>query len=84
VASDRDAWLVPQGAAQAEPVDVPVGERVRHVDGLSVGLRADGLDLGGAGGRVGVRGAVEVLSLDPLLVRGPEGTLRLDRTLLDG
>ncbi len=84
VATDRDAWVVAPGAEEATPVDVPVGERVRHVDGLSIRLLADGLDLGGAGGRMGVRGAFEVLSLDPLLVRGPQGTLRLDRTLLDG
>jgi outer membrane protein assembly factor BamB len=84
VASAQDAWVVPPGSAVATPVDVPVGARVRHVDGLSVHLLADGLELGGAGGRIGVRGAQEVLSFDPLLVRGPEGTLRLDRALLDG
>ncbi|MFU8841047.1 MAG: PQQ-binding-like beta-propeller repeat protein [Nitriliruptoraceae bacterium] len=84
VATDRDAWVVPPGRDVAVPVDVPLGERVRHVDGLSIRLLADGLELGGAGGRIGVRGAFEVLSSDPLLVRGPEGTLRLDRTLLDG
>jgi hypothetical protein len=84
VATHRDAWVIPPGGEVAVSVDAPVGERVRHVDGLSIRLLADGLELGGAGGRVGVRGAFEVLSLDPLLVRGPEGTLRLDRQLLDG
>lgn len=84
VASSRNAWVVPSGAEVARPVSVPVGEGVQHVGGLSVQLLADGLDLTGAGGRFGVRGARELLSLDPLLVRGPEGTLRLNRSLLDG
>lgn len=84
VASTRAAWLVPSAGEVARSVAAPVGERVRHVDGLSVRLLPDGLDLGGARGRLRVRGAWEVLSLDPFLVRGPQGTLRLDRRLLDG
>jgi hypothetical protein len=57
---------------------------VLHLDGLSIRLEDDGLTLGGAGGQFRVRHAFEVLSLDPLLVRGPGGTLRLDRAVLDG
>ncbi|MFP4150179.1 MAG: PQQ-binding-like beta-propeller repeat protein, partial [Nitriliruptoraceae bacterium] len=84
VATDRRAWVVPPGGEQPLAVEVPVGRSVQHVDGLAIRRTAEGLDLGGAGGQVAVRGASEVLSLDPLLVRGPGGTLRLDRTLLDG
>lgn len=84
VASNRGAWLVAPGSRTAVPADVPVGGGVRHVDGLSVLTLADGLELAGAGGRLRVQGAPRVLSLDPLLVRGWQGTLRLDRALLDG
>ena len=80
------AWVVDPRDATAERLEFPLlpGSEIGHGDGLTIIRNGQQLTIMGAGGSFDVRGATQMASLDPLIVHGGKGTLRLDRALVDG
>jgi hypothetical protein len=80
------AWVVDTRDATATRLDLPLlpQSEIGHGDGLTIVRNGQRLTVLGAGGSFGVRGVTQVAALDPLVIHGGSGTLRLDRTLVDG
>lgn len=78
------AWVVDPRDASTTRLDLQLlpSSAVGHGDGLTIIRDGQQLTVLGAGGSFGVRGATQVASLDPLVVHGGNGTLRLDRSLV--
>ncbi|MFP4148763.1 MAG: hypothetical protein ACLFV0_04670 [Nitriliruptoraceae bacterium] len=79
------AWVMDRRSGAVARLDLPLLEstEVEHADGLTLLRDGRQVTVLGAGGSFRVRGAPQVASLDPLLLHGGAGTLRLDRTHLD-
>lgn len=80
------AWVVDPRDATADRLEFPLLPRseMGHGDGLTIIRNGQQLTVMGAGGSFDVRGVTQIASLDPLVVHGGKGTLRLDRSLVDG
>jgi len=79
------AWVVDQATAAVTPIELPLlpGSEVGHGDGLTIVRNGQQLTIIGAESSFGVRGVTQVASLDPLVVHGGNGTLRLDRSVVE-
>jgi hypothetical protein len=80
------AWVVDPRDATATRMELPLlpQSEIGHGDGLTIVRNGQRLTVLGAGGSFGVRGVTQIAALDPLVIHGGGGTLRLDRTLVDG
>jgi len=80
------AWVVDAATTAATRLDLPLlpSSAIGHGEGLTIVRNGQRLTVLGSGGSFAVRGATQIASLDPLLVHGGNGTLLLDRTLVDG
>ncbi len=80
------AWVVDTRDATADRLEFPLLPRseIGHGQGLTIIRNGQQLTIMGAAGSFNVRGVTQIASLDPLVVHGGKGTLRLDRSLVDG
>lgn len=79
------AWVMDRVGGTVSARDLPLlpSTEVRHGEGLTLLRDGRQVTVLGAGGSFRARGATQVASLDPLVLHGGNGTLRLDRTLVD-
>ncbi len=79
------AWVMDRlgGAVTDLELTLLPATEVHHGEGLTLLRDGRQVTVLGAGGSFRVRGATQVASLDPLVLHGGNGTLRLDRTLVD-
>jgi hypothetical protein len=79
------AWVMDRRDGTVTDLDLPLlpTTEVEHADGLTLLRDGRQVTVIGASGSFRVRGVPQVASLDPLLLHGGAGTLRLDRTLVD-
>lgn len=79
------AWVMDRRDGTLTDLDLPLlpTTEVEHADGLTLLRDGRQVTVVGAGGSFRARGVPQVASLDPLLLHGGAGTLRLDRTLVD-
>lgn len=79
------AWVMDRRGGTVTDLDLPLlpGTDVQHGAGLTLLRDGRQVTVLGAGGSFRARGVPQVASLDPLLLHGGDGTLRLDRTLID-
>ncbi|TVP66439.1 MAG: hypothetical protein EA340_11710 [Nitriliruptor sp.] len=79
------AWVMDRMSTEVVDLELPLlpSTEVHHGDGLTLLRDGRQLTVLGAGGSFRVRGATQVASLDPLMLHGGNGTLRLDRALID-
>lgn len=79
------AWVMDRMSTEVTDLDLPLlpTTEVHHAEGLTLLRDGRQVTVVGAGGSFRVRGATQVASLDPLVLHGGSGTLRLDRTLVD-
>ncbi len=82
----RDAWLVDPATASTAPLDLPTAPtpEVVHRDGISLVRDGTRLHVIGAAGDYTVERATQIAAVDPLVLHGVNGTLRLHRGELDG
>ena len=82
----RDAWLVDPVSTTATPLDLPTAptREVVHRGGISLVRDGTQLHVIGAAGRFTVEHATQIATVEPLILHGVHGTLRLHRDLLDG
>jgi len=79
------AWVMDRRYGTVTDLDLPLLPSTEVVHGEGLTLLRDGRQVTvlGAGGSFRVRGVPQVASLDPLLLHGGDGTLRLDRTVVE-
>ena len=79
------AWVMDRMSAEVTDLELPLlpTTEVHHAEGLTLLRDGRQVTVVGAGGSFRVRGATQVASLDPLVLHGGSGTLRLDRTQVD-
>ena len=82
----RDAWLADPVSTTAARLELPTARtrEVVHRDGVSLVRDGTRLHVVGADGRFTVERATQIAAVDPLVVHGIHGTLRLERGLVDG
>jgi outer membrane protein assembly factor BamB len=79
------AWLLDRIDGTVTDLDLPLlpSTEVQHGDGLTLLRDGRQVTVLGAGGSFRARGVPQVASLDPLVLHGGNGTLWLDRALVD-
>jgi hypothetical protein len=79
------AWVMDRVGGTVTDLELPLlpSTEVQHGDGLTLLRDGRQVTVLGAGGSFRARGVPQIASLDPLLLHGGTGTLRLDRTLVD-
>jgi hypothetical protein len=79
------AWVMDRVGGTVTELDLPLLPSTEVHHGAGITLLRDGRQVTvlGAGGSFRAREVPQVASLDPLLLHGGAGTLRLDRTLVD-
>lgn len=79
------AWVMERLGGEVTDLELTLlpATEVHHGEGLTLLRDGRQVTVLGAGGSFRVRGVTQVASLDPLVLHGGNGTLRLDRTLVD-
>ena len=79
------AWVMERLGGEVTDLGLTLlpATEVHHGEGLTLLRDGRQVTVLGAGGSFRVRGATQVASLDPLVLHGGNGTLRLDRTLVE-
>jgi len=79
------AWVMDRMSTEVADLELPLlpSTEVHHGDGLTLLRDGRQLTVLGAGGSFRARAVTQVASLDPLVLHGGSGTLRLDRALID-